>query len=179
MPKRLIKKLIPKPEKIKNIKSLGFLGEMLHEPNLWHINRRTVSKAFMVGIFCCFLPIPLQTVLAALVAIWINCNLPISVTLVWISNPVTMPPMYYFNYLIGTYILRTPPRDFEVQLTVAWFSEKIMEIGLPLFVGSVVCGLFFSVIAYVIIEIWWRRRIKKKWEKRKLRRLNASTTTQL
>ena len=177
MPKRLIKKYFPSPEKIKSMKSLGFLGAMLQEPNLWHINRRSVSKAFLVGIFCCFLPIPLQMALAALIAIWINCNLPITIMLVWLSNPVTMPPMFYFNYLIGTYILRTPHRDFEVELTFAWFSEKIVEIGLPLYVGSLVCGLFFSAIAYLIIDIWWRRKILRKWKKRRSRRLKTASVT--
>ena len=167
MPKRLIKKLFPNPEKIKNLKSLEFLGDVLHEPNLWHINRHAISKAFMVGVFCSFMPIPLQMMLAALIAVWINCNLPISVMLVWISNPLTMPPMFYFNYLIGTYILRTPPREFNFELSFAWISDRALEIGLPLYVGSLVSGLFFSALAYVIIEFWWRRKIRKKWEIRK------------
>ena len=174
MPKRIIKKLFPNPERIKKLKALGFLGDVLHEPNLWHINRHAISKAFMVGIFCCFIPIPLQMVLAAMMAVWVNCNLPVSVMLVWISNPVTMPPMLYFNYIVGTYILRTPPREFQVELSFAWISEKIFEIGLPLCVGSLVCALFFSALAYVMIEFWWRQRIRKKWKARKINRLKTA-----
>ncbi|MCG8613083.1 MAG: DUF2062 domain-containing protein, partial [Pseudomonadales bacterium] len=39
MPKQFLKKHMPTPDKIRNIKSLQFLGDILHEPNLWHLNR--------------------------------------------------------------------------------------------------------------------------------------------
>lgn len=149
------------------------MGDILHEPNLWHINRHAVSKAFMVGIFCCFIPIPLQMLLAAFVAVWVNSNLPISVMLVWISNPFTMPPMFYLNYVVGAFILRTPASDFDLQLSFAWLTEKLFEVGMPLYFGSLVCGLFFSVIAYMIIEYLWRRKIRKQWARRKAKRAKA------
>ncbi len=171
MPKNYIKKLVPKPEKLKEMKSLQFLGSILHEPNLWHINRHSVSKAFLVGIFCCFLPMPFQMVVAAVIAVWINSNLPISVALVWISNPITIPPMFYFNYLVGAYILRMPAMSFEFQLSFSWLSEKIYEIGVPLLFGSLVMGLSLSVIAYVIVEFLWRRKIRSDWAKRKALRM--------
>ena len=146
------------------------MGDILHEPNLWHINRHAVSKAFMVGIFCCFMPIPLQMLLAAFVAVWVNSNLPISVMLVWISNPFTMPPIFYLNYVVGAFILRTPTIDFDLQLSLTWLTEKMVEVGIPLYLGSFVCGLFFSVIAYMVIEYLWRRKIRKQWARRKAKR---------
>ncbi len=142
----------------------------MHEPNIWHINRHAISKAFLVGIFCSFIPIPFQMVLAAVVAVWVNCNLPVSVALVWISNPVTMPPIFYFNYLVGAYILGTPTIHFNFELSISWITEKIYEIGLPLYFGSLVCALFFSVLAYAVVEYLWRRKIKNDWIKRQERR---------
>lgn len=101
MPKKFMKRYLPSPEKVQAMQSLSFLGDILHEPNLWHINRHSVARAFLVGIWFCFIPMPFQMLAAAFFAIWFNANLPLSVVLVWISNPVTMPPMFYFNYKIA------------------------------------------------------------------------------
>ncbi|PIE43726.1 MAG: ATP-binding protein [Gammaproteobacteria bacterium] len=166
MPKNFIKKYSPTPDKIREIKALHVLGDVLHEPNLWHINRHSVSKAFLVGIFWCFIPVPMQMVAAAFCAIWINCNLPISVTLVWISNPVTMPPMFYFNYLVGAYILNRPTAEYDFQLSWQWLSDKLIEVGLPLYLGSLVVAVFFAVVSYGIIQFLWQRKVRTNWGKR-------------
>lgn len=108
MPKKFMKRYLPSPEKVQAMQSLSFLGDILHEPNLWHINRHSVARAFLVGIWFCFIPMPFQMLAAAFFAIWFNANLPLSVVLVWISNPVTMPPMFYFNYKIGAWAWTVP-----------------------------------------------------------------------
>ena len=69
MPKKLIKKYLPDPEKLKQQKSLQFLGDRLHEPNLWHLNRRSVSLAFAIGLFVAWIPTPTQMAIAAISAL--------------------------------------------------------------------------------------------------------------
>lgn len=170
MPKRLLKRFFPDPHKIKEIKALHFLGDVLHEPNLWHINRHAVSRAFLVGIFWCFIPIPFQMVVAALFAIWLNCNLPISVALVWISNPLTMPPMFYFNYWIGALLLNRPLINDEFVLSWQWVGERIVEVGIPLYVGSFVCATVFSIVCYSLVQFFWTKTVRKNWRERQLKR---------
>jgi uncharacterized protein (DUF2062 family) len=170
MPKRLLKRVFPSPEKIKDIKALHFLGDVLHEPNLWHINRHSVSKAFLVGIFWCFIPIPFQMIAAAFFAIWFNANLPISIALVWISNPITMPPMFYFNYLVGALILNRPSIDYEFQLTWQWLSGQLIEVGIPLYLGSVVCAIVFAAVCYGMVQFLWKKKVRNNWRARQIRR---------
>lgn len=170
MPKRILKRVFPSPDKIKDIKALHFLGDVLHEPNLWHINRHSVSKAFLVGIFWCFIPMPFQMVPAAFFAVWLNANLPISIALVWISNPITMPPMFYFNYLVGALLLNRPSIDYEFQLTWKWLSDKLIEVGIPLYLGSVVCAIVFSAVCYGMVQFLWKKKVRNNWRARQIKR---------
>ena len=107
MLKNVIKRFFPDLEKIKEEKVLKILGPAILQPNLWHLNRKSVSRAIAIGLFCAFLPIPLQMVLAAFFAIIFAANLPISVILVWITNPITIPPILLIAYKIGALIIRS------------------------------------------------------------------------
>lgn len=161
MPKRIFRKYLPKPERLREHKSLSFLGEVLSDPNLWHINRRSLAGAAFIGIFAGLLPIPLQMGLAALLAVRFHCNLPLSVVLVWISNPVTYVPIFYFNYRIGAWMLGMPAHSSDT-ITVAWFVEQLV----PLWVGSVFCAVVFGGAAFMIVKIAWRLAVIRSWNLR-------------
>ena len=132
MPKKriqqLINKLIPDPDVIKRHKNLQFLGDKLHEPNLWHLNRRSIAMAFAVGLFCAWIPTPTQMAIAAAGAIYFSANLPLSVGLVWITNPITMPPLFYFAYKVGLWFMNQPASadDFEFSLSTMLPPKNIM-----------------------------------------------------
>jgi len=166
MPKDFIKKHLPDPESIKNNKSLRFLGPLIHEPNLWHLNRHSVIKAFAIGLFWASLPIPFQMIAAALCALRFNANLPLSLALCWISNPLTMPPLFYCEYLLGAWILDIPASPFEYELSFAWMKEKLFEIGIPMYFGSLVTGTISSIAGYFLINAAWKKSTLRKWHRR-------------
>ena len=58
--KKTLKRLSPNPESLKSHKNLGWLSKHLHDASLWNFNRRSISKAFAVGLFCAFIPVPFQ-----------------------------------------------------------------------------------------------------------------------
>jgi hypothetical protein len=166
MDKRFIKRFIPAPEKLRRIRSLQFLGALIHEPNLWHINRHSVSRAILLGVFWCMIPMPFQSVPAALTAIWFNANLPLTLVTLWISNPVTMPPLIYLAYAIGTLVLGRPEEAETFQLSWEWISERLIEVGVPLYIGSLILGVTLSLASYLLIQYLWRRQVRHKWHKR-------------
>ena len=129
---------MPSHQSIKEQKILALFGTLLHDPNLWHLNRRSASGAFAVGVFFCFWPVPFQMWLAAAAAIPLRVNLPLSVATVWISNPFTMPPIFYSAYLVGTTIMGTPQEDFNFELSWDWVLQSIETIGPAFLLGCLI-----------------------------------------
>lgn len=168
MPRNIFKQYTPSPETIRGNPALKFLGFLLHDPNLFHLNRHSVSVAFFVGLFIAFLPLPMQTAVAAAGALLFRCNLPISIGLVWVSNPVTYPFIFFACYKFGARILQLPSRSVEFQLSVAWLQSEFLLIWQPLLLGCLLAGLFFGCAGYITIQWSWRWHVVKRWEQRKL-----------
>ncbi len=166
MPRKLIKKYMPDEESLKANRHLSWLGAYLHDPNLWHLTRKSVSRAFFVGLFCAFLPIPLQMLVAAVLALAVRSNLAISIGLVWLTNPVTMPPIFYCTYLIGDAILGSPNGPVAFELSMEWLSSSISVIWWPLLFGSVLCGLIFGFLFYLGINWFWIWHVGRSWRQR-------------
>lgn len=170
MPKKLIKRLLPDHQTIKDNKHLKIFGTLLHNANLWHLNRRSVSKAFAVGLFFAFMPVPFQMVLAAGFAIIVHANLPLSIALCWVTNPLTMPAIFYFCYLVGTWIIGVPTREFAFEASWQWLVDSASTIGPAFITGCFVLAITFSILGYIAINNFWRFSVAKEWKKRKTRR---------
>ena len=178
MPRQFIKRYLPDHKTIRDQKQLRFLGERLHEPNLWHLNRRSVAGALGVGIFIAFLPVLGQMIIAAVTALWLRINLPLTVVAVWITNPITMTPMFYFCYKIGIWILDRHPDPFHFNLSFHWLMESTQAILVPLLVGSLVVGTLAGTLSYIIVRLAWRYHIINKINKRRRsKHRNASQKT--
>lgn len=159
MPKKFLRKYLPDPHKITQSKSLRIFGKLLHEPNLWHMNRKSVSMAFLVGFFFMWVPLPSQMILAAGTAILLRCNLPISVALVWITNPLTMGPMFYAAYVLGNWMLGIPPNHIEFEASFEWISQEMEIIWQPFLLGCFTLGVSSATLGYTGIRLLWRLHV--------------------
>ncbi len=162
MPRKFFQRFLPDHKTIKENKALQIFSDWLHEPNLWHLNRRSVAGAFAVGLFFAWMPVPFQMVLAAGVAIWLGTNLPISVVLVWITNPITIPPMFYFAYLVGTWIIGEPAVDFNFELTIDWLINEMSVSWKPFLVGCFTLASTSSLVGYFAVQGMWRYTVLNK-----------------
>jgi uncharacterized protein (DUF2062 family) len=175
MPKAFLKRYLPDRHKIGEIKALHFLGEKLHRPNLWHLNRRSVSRAFAIGFWAMYTPpLPWQQVIAAVLAIYFDANLPLAVALVWITNPLTWAPMYYAAYWVGTLVMGQPSFDFT-EFSAFFTIERVWELGAPFLVGCFTLMNIGGLLGYFGIRFLWRRSVLHQWELRKVRRTGLST----
>jgi len=170
MPKRFLRRYLPEHYKIKEHKHLRVFGNLLHSANLWHLNRHSVSRAFAFGLFCAFIPVPFQMLLAAGLAIIFSANLVLSVILVWISNPITIPPLFYFVYRIGAWVLNQPYKAIQFHLSIDWLSQQFSMIWQPLLIGSLICATASAVLGYWTIRLLWRVSVVISWRKRQKNR---------
>ncbi|MDE0039706.1 MAG: DUF2062 domain-containing protein [Gammaproteobacteria bacterium] len=177
-----ITKYLPTREAIRTQKALWPVRHLLDHPELWHLHRRSVGGAFFIGLFCAFVPVPfVQMVLAALFAIASRCNLPIAVALVWISNPLTIGPMFYFAYKLGAWLLGVELVNGPWELSWQWFGSQFAAIWWPLTLGCLVCGWVSGLTGAVVSRLLWRFHVIRRWRERRarraLRRVKAAART--
>ncbi|OUD15742.1 DUF2062 domain-containing protein [Thioflexithrix psekupsensis] len=177
MAKKFFKRWLPNSSLFKTHPKLQFLGTLLHQPNLWHFNRNSLSGAAAVGLFCAFLPVPMQMLVAAVLAVLFRVNLPLSVSLVWLTNPITIPPIFYFSYRLGCFLLGTPPQ-FEaagVKLSLEWILSILDEIWWPLLLGSLVMSVVAAILGYFTVQFLWRLHVNQSWRLRRIRQANKKS----
>lgn len=174
MPRKFIKRVIPHPTRITESPTLRRLGPRLQDPGIWHINRRSVSGAVALGLFCAFVPVPSQMILAAIGAILFRVNILISVPVVWISNPITIPPMFYFCYRVGAWLLDWESSNFAFELSFDWLANELQHSWQPFLLGCFVVGAISALIGFIGVRALWRYLIWKHIIHRKQRPYNST-----
>lgn len=134
--------------------------------DLLSVNRRMVSRAILVGMFIAMIPMPMQMLAVVLVAPFFRFNVPIGVSLVWITNPFTMPFIYYVEYMTGNLLLMREGVN-DIELTMDWFAANIDNIFIPLYVGTLFYSVLLSVGGYYLINWLWIISVHKDNKKRK------------
>jgi|SRR5690554_2105186 len=170
MPRRFLQRYMPNPETLRRQRSLRFMSNLIGDPRLWMLSRRSVANAFSVGLFTAMLPIPFQMVVAAFGAWLLRCNLPLSIGLVWTTNPLTMPLVFYGNYRIGAWLMNTPAREAPTQISTRWIAERMVDILPALALGSVVAAIVLATLSNVLVRLIWRWHISRSWKQRVMRR---------
>ena len=181
MPRKFFRKYLPSHEAIRNNRHIARFGTLLLHPNLWHLNRRSVSGGVAAGMFAGLVPgsNPVQFAVAALLAIAFRVNLPVAVVVTLYTNPLTIVPLYLIAYRIGTLIVPgdgapfSHPPGFDWSNLGAWLRaslEWMLSLGKPLAVGLVVLAIGLAIAGYVIVQLAWRAQVVIAWRRRRARR---------
>lgn len=161
-PRRLIKKYLPTPARIRELRLNRYFGHRINDKSLWLVRRQTVARATAIGLFCAYLPMPLEMLLAALLALLFRANLPLSISLVWISNPFTWVILYTPPYLLGLLILGEPLFHLD-EITLAMMYQQFGA----LWVGCLIFGSGLAIAGYVLVNAFWRMMLVNRWNNRK------------
>ena len=177
-PRQFFRKYLPSHESVRNHKYLGRMGRWLQHPNLWHLNRHSVSGGVAVGLFSGLVPGPLQMLTAVLLAIPLRVNLPIALVMTLYTNPLTIAPLYIGAYFLGSMLTGVeghiiPPPEFNWSELGPWvhaITDWAISLGRPLIVGLVTGATSLAVIGYVTVRVAWRIAVTIAWRRRKAKR---------
>lgn len=165
-----LKKYLPEHAHFREHRYLRHFGELLHDPNIWHLTRRSSAGGVATGLFCAFIPLPIHMIVAAALSILFRVNLPLAVLFTWITNPLTFAPLFIFAYELGAVILARPPRQLDVDFSLQWLTEKLVLIWEPLLLGCFILATLSALTGYIIIRLLWRLSAVRKWEERRRRK---------
>jgi uncharacterized protein (DUF2062 family) len=179
MPRKYFRKYLPTHEQVRRNKYIARFGGFLHRhPNLWHLNRKSVSGGVAVGMFCGLVPGPLQMLSAALIAIPIGVNLPVALLTTLYTNPFTIVPLYIFAYWIGSLVVGNggkmiEPPDFAWSQIGQWLHAMLdwsVALGKPLAIGLLLLATSLAVLGWLAVQIAWRAWVVVQWRRRARRR---------
>ena len=117
------------------------------------VNRTMVTRGIFLGLFTALLPIPFQMLVVILLMRFFIFNVPIAVILCWVTNPITMPFIYYAEYMIGSTILNT--EVLVIEMSVEWFSDNFASIFLQLYFGAFLLASVISSLMYFFVNYLW------------------------
>ncbi|MGB5506909.1 MAG: DUF2062 domain-containing protein [Sulfurovum sp.] len=130
------------------------------------VNRRMITRGVAVGLFWGFIPMPMQMLAVMATTPFFRFNVPIAISMVWLSNPITMPPMYYMEYLTGNFLLGREGIE-DIELTMSWFTENFDDILVPLYVGTAFYSIVVTGIVYVVLNRLWVNSVHSEKKERK------------
>ena len=136
---------------------------------LWAFNRDSVARGVAVGLFFGVLLPVAQIVAAIFAAVVVRANLLVTAASTFVTNPVTLPFVYYYAFRIGS-LLTERDREVAADVTVseeaaeqalevaAWHVTLIdwaSSIALPFLVGLLFLALTAAVLGYALIHAAW------------------------
>jgi len=180
MPRKFFRKYLPSHDAVRQNRHLARFGAFLHHPNLWHLNRGSVSGGVAIGLFSGLVPGPLQMLIAAILSLLMKVNLPVALATTLYTNPFTIGPLYLIAYQIGRLLVggsgeaSTPAPEMDWSHLGAWlgqFGQWMLSLGKPLAIGLVALALGLAVIGYCAVQLAWRAHVTIAWRRRaRLRR---------
>ena len=145
---------------IKNLNYKKILSLFLKQDGTPFFN----AKGVAVGVFCgCFPFFGLQTLLGLFLARVARGNLFLAAIGTWISNPFTYVPLYFFNYKVGSFLLKKSTDNvFDKKMMVEELWEQGSVFSLRLILGSAIVGLLLASVSGIIVFMLYKRKIKKR-----------------
>jgi hypothetical protein len=161
------------------------IQKILHADDTPH----AIALGTAVATFIAFLPlVGLQTVISIGLAAALRANKAVCVPIVWITNPLTLGPIYLACFGLGRWVMASP-LDQDIHSAVVlnklgqqqqlnalaleyWkdLFSRLAGLGLELWVGCAIVGVVLGIVSYLAA----RWGVSTYRERRRLRLLRKS-----
>jgi uncharacterized protein (DUF2062 family) len=159
------------PRLLKNSRGMRWFARHFLDKSVWRPTRHTFAGGLAVGLFVMMLVIPGQMPLALLIAALLRVNIPIAVVACWVTNPVTMAPVAWWEVEFGNWLIRLtglgdpPPLGWHeikamTEMVSSWstlweFFAKLKPWAGSLYLGGVVLGGLLAPVGYAVSYLLW------------------------
>ncbi len=160
------------PRVLKQSRFRRWFARHFLDKTVWKPTRHTFAGGVAAGMFAMMLVIPGQMPIAAVLAAIFRVNIPVAAIVTWITNPVTMAPVAWWEVEFGNWFIRTVGMGTPPELD--WHHLKEMLKGLSvsydgvmeafsrfkpwvasLYVGGVGLGLLLAPVGYALSFVLW------------------------
>ena len=174
MPRKFFRKYHSNLEAVRSSRMVAAFGSWAQHPNLWHLNRRSVSGAVAIGLLAGLVPGPLQMLAALLLAVPLKKNLPVAMLVTLYTNPFTIVPLYVLAYAYGRLLLPGEHAALPASFGMDNLGESLVALGKPLALGLVALGCTLAALGYLGVQLAWRGYVVAAWRARARRRKAAA-----
>lgn len=131
---------------------------------LWSFRGKTIIPALFWGVWIAMLPIVgIQMLVVFILALIVRANLPVIIALQWISNPLSMGPIYFADYQIGMVFFKLVGINYETNRLLSpeynWgdfsFSDlhALLDTFPPMLVGGSIIGISLGVVSVFLYKV--------------------------
>src|SRR4249919_23841 len=163
---------IPTRETVHRHRLLRPFAPHLGHSSLWRMTRRSVPRGVALGLFVAVIIPVMHTAIAALLAIPARANVAVAAIFTLVVNPITIPPLYYAAYRIGSWELHhdgtlvnpAAAERFSSELSrlLFWIHQASGSIA----IGVLTIATASAVFGYLGSALVWRFWAWNRWKNR-------------
>lgn len=163
--KKKLRKLIPSTHAIENSREFKGLKSSFKASCYWSRDHQCIARGVAAGLASCVIP-GFQFFYAAILVIILRGNAPVALLFTFVSNPLTVVPITYFIYRIGTYLIGKNGNNIVIHafqwdfssFHAFWFNIRIwiLQFGKAFLVGLPIASLIFGLIGYFGSLLIWK-----------------------
>jgi uncharacterized protein (DUF2062 family) len=146
------------------------IADSLHRTGCLRFDHRTVSRGVGIGLFIALTPtVGFQILMMLGACLVLRGNFPVAFLASWISNPLTMAPLYFGYHALGELIFSP---FVDAALSLAGYGENPAVDVSYVALGSLLVAMPVAFIGYIVfawvLRSWLVHRRRRHRQQRRM-----------